>query len=341
VREVDVSVRSLVALAVTSCLMALLLAGSLAASQGACEEGTDRLYVVCMTTVLASVVEQVGGPYVDVEAIVPPGFCPGHYDIRPSDIEAVRQADLLIGHIAVFPWVEDLLEAAGRSVDELHMLSGPWNTPYAAISYVSNITALLCGHPATDSTMRDYFTSANSSLCSELHDLATELEAKADELGVSSVKVICMQWQVSFVSWLGFNITATFPPPERMSPADIEALVELGKREGVAIVIDNLQSGTEVGTELAREIGAEHVVLTNFPGAIPGTGTLADMIRYNAGQLFNATSRWTALSGALRDLENQLRALRDENTLLWGAVAVLAIVAITEGIIIAVWRRRA
>jgi len=65
------------------------------------------------------------------------------------------------------------------------------------------------------------------------------------------------------------------------------------------------------------------------------------MIRYNAGQLFNATSRWTALSGALRDLENQLRALRDENTLLWGAVAVLAIVAITEGIIIAVWRRRA
>ncbi|HDI01735.1 MAG TPA: zinc ABC transporter substrate-binding protein [Candidatus Bathyarchaeota archaeon] len=334
------AMRQILGMALLASLVVLSAVANLAVGQAACEEGGGHeLYVVCMTTVLASIVEQIGGPYVSVEAIVPPGFCPGHYDVRPSDVEAIREADLIIGHIAVFPWVEDLFEAAGRPIEDLHMISGPWNTPTSAISYVSAITALLCEH-ATNSTMGDYFTTMNATLCSELLSLADELQGKASELGVSDVKVICMEWQVSFVSWLGFNITATFPPQERMSAADVEALVELGREEGVAIVIDNLQSGTEVGTEIAREIGAEHVVLTNFPGAVPGTNTLADMIRYNAEQLFNATSRWKALSGELRELRGQLEALKGENMLLWGATAVLAIIAITEGIVIAMWRRK-
>ncbi|RLI12096.1 hypothetical protein DRO33_03070, partial [Candidatus Bathyarchaeota archaeon] len=183
------AVKRLLVLAFVACLLAISAASSLAVGEGACEEGAGKLYVVCMTTVLASIVEQVGGPYVDVEAIVPPGFCPGHYDIRPSDVEAVRQADVLIGHIAVFPWMEDLLEAAGRSTEELHMLSGPWNTPYTAISYVKNITAILCEHPETNSTMRDYFVSMNETICSELLALAEGLEAKATSLGTDSIKV--------------------------------------------------------------------------------------------------------------------------------------------------------
>jgi len=150
-----------------------------------------------------------------------------------------------------------------------------------------------------------------------------------------------MQWQVPFVAWLGFNITATFPPPEQMRPADIEILVAEGKEAGVAIVIDNLQSGTEVGTELAREIGAEHVVLTNFPGALPGTKTLADMFKYNAGQLFNATKRWKALGGQLRELQNEVARLKARNTLLTGITIALAIIVLAEAALLVLWRRRA
>ena len=331
--------KALVLVAITALLLAS--AGLPDKPVARAEADHDGLYVVCMTTVLASIVEQIGGPYVEVEAIVPAGFCPGHYDIRPSDVEAVSKADILLGHIAVFPWVEKLLQAAGRSVDDLIMLHGAWNTPEGAISYVKNITEILCTHPKTNSTMASYFTEMNATVCSELQELASYLKSRAEELGVGSIKVICMQWQVPFVSWLGFNITATFPPPERMSPKDIEALVSKGREEGVAIVIDNLQSGTEVGTEVAREIGAEHVVLTNFPGAAPGTKTLADMFRHNAYQLFNATARWKAYGGMIRQLENQVEALKSQNTLLLGLTIGLAVIAIAEAALLIAWRRRA
>ncbi|OYT52890.1 hypothetical protein B6U66_00595 [Candidatus Bathyarchaeota archaeon ex4484_135] len=329
------------ALVLTAITVLLLASASLPGKPVAkAEADHDGLYVVCMTTVLASIVEQIGGPYVEVEAIVPAGFCPGHYDMRPSDVEAVSKADILLGHIAVFPWVEKLLQAAGRSVSDLIMLHGAWNTPEGAISYVKNITDILCSHPETNSTMASYFTEMNATICSELQELASYLKARAEELGVGSVKVICMQWQVPFVSWLGFNITATFPPPESMSPKDIEALVSKGKEEGVAIVIDNLQSGTEVGTEVAREIGAEHVVLTNFPGAAPGTKTLADMFRHNAYQLFNATARWQAYGGMIRQLKNQIESLKSQNTLFLGLIIGLAVIAIAEAVLLIAWRRR-
>ncbi|RLI06931.1 hypothetical protein DRO32_04775, partial [Candidatus Bathyarchaeota archaeon] len=229
----------------------------------------------------------------------------------------------------------------GRLLSDLVMLHGPWNTPDGAISYIKNITDILCSHPKANSTMVSYFKAQNASLCSEMAELSSELKEEAEDLGASSVKVICMQWQVPFVAWLGFNITATFPPQEQMSPADVEALVAEGKEAGVAIVIDNLQSGTEVGTELARELGAEHVVLTNFPGALPGTKTLADMFRYNAGQLFNATKRWKALGGQLRELRNEIARLRGQRTLLLGLTVGLAIVAVAEAVLLALWRRKA
>jgi zinc transport system substrate-binding protein len=42
-------------------------------------------------------------------------------------------------------------------------------------------------------------------------------------------------------------------------------LVEKGKKEGVKIVVDNLQSGPDAGRSIAETIRAKHVVLTNFP----------------------------------------------------------------------------
>lgn len=320
---------------------ALLLASISSSSAPIVEAGAGRdgLYVVCMTTVLASIVRQIGGEYVEVEAIVPAGFCPGHYNIKPSDIVAVRNADILLGHIKVFDWVRDLLEAAGRPIDELEMLRGPWNTPGRAISYVKNITNILCAHPKANSTMRDHFVRMNATVCSELQELASSLEAKAQELGVGAVKVICMKWQAPFVEWLGFDIIATFKPPELLTPEEIEALVAAGKEARAAMVIDNLQSGTEVGAEVAREIGAEHVVLTNFPDAVPGTPTLADVMRYNAAQLFNATERWRFKGEELRRLEAEVEALKGQNTLFLGLTISFAMVAIAEAVVLFFMRR--
>jgi hypothetical protein len=45
----------------------------------------------------------------------------------------------------------------------------------------------------------------------------------------------------------------------------MEDLITTGRRNKVRLVVDNRQSGPSVGVGVAREIGAGHVVLTNFP----------------------------------------------------------------------------
>ena len=37
--------------------------------------------------------------------------------------------------------------------------------------------------------------------------------------------------------------------------------------QNVELVANNLQSGTEIGASVAEEIGAEQVILNNFPGS--------------------------------------------------------------------------
>jgi hypothetical protein len=132
---------------------------------------------------------------------------------------------------------------------------------------------------------------------------------QADVLQVSVVKVICMQWLKTFVESVGFTVVATYNPPETLSTGDIHNLIVTAQSEEVALIVDNLQIDTDFGRGIASEVGAEHVVLTNFPGAIPGTENLSRMFHYNAEQLFNGTITWRStanLRAEREDLKNQV-----------------------------------
>jgi len=119
--------------------------------------------------------------------------------------------------------------------------------------------------------------------------LASSLKARAATLNVEDVPVISMDWQEPFVACLGFNIIATYGIPGDLSLNDLVDLATLGVENEVALVIDNLQSDpNKFGPKLAQEVGAIHVVLSNFPGAMPGTATVLDLFAQNAEALFSA-----------------------------------------------------
>ncbi|MBW1679418.1 MAG: hypothetical protein JRJ08_04640 [Deltaproteobacteria bacterium] len=63
--------------------------------------------------------------------------------------------------------------------------------------------------------------------------------------------------QAEFVKWLGLNIISTYGRQEDLSPKE---LLEITR-----IAIDNLQSGSNVGRQIAEDIGGRQVILTNFP----------------------------------------------------------------------------
>ena len=63
---------------------------------GCTQTGTTKLKVVTSISLIAQIVERVGGDLVDVVNIIPPAQCPGHFDVKPGDIQKLADADLFL-----------------------------------------------------------------------------------------------------------------------------------------------------------------------------------------------------------------------------------------------------
>ncbi len=239
--------------------------------------------VVSTHAVLGEFAQIVGGEGIDVVTIIPSGFCPAHYDLSPSDLVAVLNASVIL-YSGFEPWIETLADAAG-SAAVVVQLPGEWNTPEAAIGKVEAIRDLLAERFPSKA---DEFAANADAYIEELRSLGDALQEQAKSVGVSGIPVVCMEWQADFVSWLGFDVQVTYGLPEGLSLQDLVALAAAGRDAGARLVIDNLQSGVDFGAKLAREVGAVHVVLSNFPGAMPYTATVVDLLTRNAQALFSA-----------------------------------------------------
>ena len=69
----------------------LLMTGLLS---GCAEMIPPRLKVVTGTSLIANIVEDISGDKVVVRNVIPPGSCPGHYDIKPGEIETLAEGDV-------------------------------------------------------------------------------------------------------------------------------------------------------------------------------------------------------------------------------------------------------
>jgi len=276
-------------------VVSLVLAGFWAACQPIAGE---KPLVVTTTSVLGSVVKDLAGDQVEVVILVNPAICPAHYDVKPSDVYAVSEAELILYH-GMEGWLKQLYETSGSHA-VLVKISGDWATVDGIKHYYQEVAEALSSKLGLDVSKR------LEQRLGELEELAQQILHEAESRRTSSVKVIVMSWQKGFLKWMGFNVVGEFGPPEKLSSADIEKLIAIGRENDVGIIVSNLQSGTEVGETLARELGAVHVVLSNFPESDPETKTLIDLMKKKADKLLEAVTLLNvkkALSKAESEIE--------------------------------------
>lgn len=294
----------------------------------------ESITVVCTTTALESIAEDVGGDKVDVISLVQPGVCPSHFDVRPSHIAEVGEASLIVYH-GVEPWLEDLIKASGNESAERLQLTGPWNTAELAVKKIEEIRDALS---RVDPENRKYYEENAARAVEEMTATAGSINAEAESLTVGAVPVLCMEWQQSFVEELGFSVVGTYAPPETLSIKDVSDLITTGKNEGAILVIDNLQSGTDVGSEIAAAIGGYHVVLTNFPNAVPETQSISEMLEYNAQQLFDAVRKYYEEEEKILELESQLEEERWKRKVYEVVSVILLIMCAVEAVLLYIRR---
>jgi len=87
--------------------------------------GQERLRVVATTSLVADVVQQVGGDTIDLQVLVPLGADPHSFTPAPQDVAAVANADVVfINGAGLETFLEKLLESAGAEVPVVPVSAG-------------------------------------------------------------------------------------------------------------------------------------------------------------------------------------------------------------------------
>jgi len=287
----------------------------------------DTIKIVCTNSILADFTSNIIKENVSIEYIMPSGVCPAYYDTKPSDVDKITDADIVIsfGSPFVEPWLADLLEYnENYSLIECKDM-GEWNIPTGAKCHVEYIE----GQLSEILTERNDTIKANAeSYLSEI-DVATEsLKNLIETKGYSNKKIISMSWQKDFLEWLGLNVTYSYGPPQGLSAQDQIEVINASNQNDVSVIVDNLQSGTDFGGKVASESGASHVIFTNFPGAIPGTDTYLEMIEYNTEQLIKGIETHEYKQGEINTLQNQINDLETQRNISLFLVGIFAILSI-------------
>jgi zinc transport system substrate-binding protein len=252
------------------------------------------------SSLITNIIQDVADGKMETRTLIPPGVCPGHYDIKPSDIEALANSKALFIHDyqANFQNVKEAIEAAENPVP-----ISDYYRVIVAINVTGNWMVPQVQAEAVDKIAQDlgWIDLENAAYYQErAAERAQAILAKGEEVrdillgaGLEGVKVICADMQEGFVKWAGFDVVATYGRPEDLSVAKVEELIVKAKEAGVALVIDNLQSGaTATGAAMAQDIGAIQVTISNFPGGFENTETWEKAIDKNVDLLLEALNEW-------------------------------------------------
>jgi zinc transport system substrate-binding protein len=233
-----------------------------------------RKSIVTSDTILSGMSESLLPPeYFEVSAILPPGQCPGHYDIKLSDIARVKQADLVVSFIGM-PFMQHAEADAARQLP-IDAKDRNWMAPH---SYITGLNLLADKLSDRFPEYKRQIATRRERAILEVSEKDKMLSNRIKSAGATGRSIIASSMLREPLEWMGFQIVGEYGRPESISAKEIAALTRLGKDRGAAMVVDNLQSGPEAGRGVAEALGIPHVVLSNFPSEKGYTVTLSDNV---------------------------------------------------------------
>jgi zinc transport system substrate-binding protein len=241
--------------------------------------------VAATSTYLECAVKDLLGDRTPVMRLAGPGMCPGHFDIRPSQVQALRRCRLLLR----FEFQQSLdAKLAGLSHDGLAIrpvvLKGGLCEPAtyrAACEQVAEVlrTSGLAGQADLFSRLRE--------IAARTEALAVDLRAEVRRAGLADQGAVCSEHQAAFCRWLGLDVRATFGGADTMTTGQLNHAIQAAETGGARLVIANRPEGRQVADALADRLGGPVVVFDNFPPSGEADG-FDRMLRRNVRALVEA-----------------------------------------------------
>ncbi len=219
--------------------------------------------VAATNSYLEAAAAEILQPGASVFRLAEPGTCPGHFDIRPSQIEALRRCRVLLR----FEFQASIDQRLGKLRDEgLHTavirVPGGLCEPDSYLAACRQVADALVSAGLVERTVaEDRLRTAES----RVHALAARCREHIAARGWHGRPVICSLHQEAFCRWLGLEVAGTYSGADTASIGQVEQAIQAGERLAAAAVIANRPEGRKVADALGRRLNAPVVVFGNFP----------------------------------------------------------------------------
>lgn len=226
--------------------------------------------IITSDTILSGMLSSLLPPErYSVASILPPGQCPGHYDMKLSDVEKIKKADLNISFKGM-GFMSKTGTDDGRQV-LVDAGSRNWMAPDSYIHGLEMMAGILSRRFPEDAHA---ITNRKNIALRDVKEKMKKLREAIGKAEISGSTVIASSLQKEPLVWMGLSVVGEYGRPEAMSAKEFTRLVKTGKDRNVIMVVDNLQSGPDTGKGIAETLGVPHVVLTNFPSEKGYSATL-------------------------------------------------------------------
>ncbi|MCD5973372.1 metal ABC transporter substrate-binding protein [Pseudomonas quasicaspiana] len=267
------------------------------------------LEAVASFTVIADMVQNVGGERVHVTSLIGPNGDPHVYEPSPADAQALKKADLaFVSGLHLEGWMDRLIKASGykggpvvlsngiktRSMEEDgERITDPhaWNSAANAVIYVRNIVAAL---EKADPAGASLYKANGERYTQQLQALDSYARTQIQSIPVAQRKVLTSHdafgyfgdaYGVTFLSPLGFSTES------EASAADVGKLIRQIKAEHVSAYFFENSGDPRLVKQIADASGAKPGGELYVEALSPANGPAASyvqMFKYNVDQLVAA-----------------------------------------------------
>ncbi|XKH60416.1 zinc ABC transporter substrate-binding protein [Halomonas sediminis] len=270
----------------------------------------ERVQVTTSFSILADMVENVGGEHVEVTSLVGPDSDTHAYSPSPGDARALSEADLVVFNGLQFEgWMERLIEASDYSGpvvtatagidtadadahdDHAHGDDDPhaWQDLTLGKVYVTNIRdGLIEANPENAATYRENaerYINELEATDEEIHQLIGEIPASTSVItGHDSFSYFSSAYGVRFLSPAGLSSAS------EASATNMAQLIDVIREQNVQALFHENMTNPAVLNQLAEETGLP-VAGTLYTDALASEGeasTYLGMMRHNAQTLNTA-----------------------------------------------------
>jgi zinc transport system substrate-binding protein len=212
-------------------------------------------------------------------------MCPGHFDIRPSQMSDLTKCRLFVRFDFQKAFDEKLPRQDGSLLQTLSIsVPGGMCMPDSYLSTCRQLADHFISTGKLNQTEAEQRLSQVAERMADLRRLATK---RIETAGLHNASVLTSGHQAGFCRWLGLHVAAAFSGPDTAGIREIEQVAAAGEKDGVRMIIANEPEGRRLADALADRLQAKVVVFANFPEP-EKERAFDDMIRRNLKALTDA-----------------------------------------------------